>query len=1316
MKRLKTLLIVLFVLVLSVILGNEIYAVNTMDLNITDKRPYTNKVYTVLTPNNNIHTVFKILKNNGTSYIYEDSLYCIRSGLGFGNSATISNLNQNGVLDRDVKYTEKYNLKKDAATVKSQLGYIQSDHYDSMLWIIDNMYLPEHEDAQEMKAKLLKNAGIVYASDTPEDDKLSDDDIEFVQQMALWYFTNYDEQQDPNKSGNSLSLVSTYALSNATEIEKQDLSEEKALGIDTLYKYFIDEATKHAVDYAVSKEITPIKPEIKVNSTSKTLTSDEGYTVIGPFSITEKAGNVGYEWTVTVKDNNGKIIPEKQQDVPVIYIVKDKTDMVQSYNSLEETLGKGEFYLKISDKLKTEYELTDISIETKCTYDTIYKTTATLWLADEADQQPIVKVEREKLKEFDLSLRKYIAEVNGKEIASSKKPVIDTEILDTKTTAEYAHRKNPVEVKNGNLVTYKISVYNEGDIDGVVTKIIDYLPAGLEFDEKSNAEFIVYKENYTETELSGKKYYYTFDNTTRALTITPVNGTEMFSLKAFDGEKLDVESLEIVCKVTATSSTADKVLTNIATMEYKATGEGYEDVEDRDSKQGNLELPRDLENYRGNESNKTDLSDNKYFYEGQEDDDDFDKIVIKGVPFDLTLRKFITKVNGQKVESRVPQVDTSKLNTVDEETGETIQTAKYTHSKEPVVVRKGDIVTYTIRVYNEGELDGYATKVADYIPAGLGYIMDYKANTENFWFPVVDSSTKVINLVGETGIYETENAVKNLKVEDFYAKDSLEDVIILKGNAKINSTLLEDEIIKGYDSKLDKEYISSEDNWQQSTNGTDGLYYRDIEITCIVLEENSYAGTLKNIAEIEEYKVVDENGDEITAEDRDSKPGNVDKDNYNPPADNSTYQQDDDDYEPLELRYFDLALRKFITRVEDREIEIRHPEIKVDEKGQLEYVHTKDPLYVANSDIITYTIRVYNEGTTLGYVMEVSDDIPEGLVFLPEHETNQEYKWKMYDANGEETTDPLKAVEVKTKYLENDLLNPFDGTKDISETNPDYAEVKVAFQVIEENIKQEDRILTNKAQITQDKAVDEEGNEIDIEDEDSVPNKWNEGEDDQDIEKIYVKKFDLSLVKWVTKSIVTVDGKTTTTETGFTQYDNPEPIAKVVIDKNKINKTTVKFVYNIQITNQGEIEGYATEITDYIPEGLEFFEEDNPIWAKEGNNKITTRALEETLLAPGESATVEVVFRWKQGSDNLGIKTNIAEISEDYNDKGAQDIDSEPDNVKTEDYDKQQEDDDDKALVMLEIKTGKEVTYIWLGLTVLLIIAGGIILIQKYVM
>ena len=131
--------------------------------------------------------------------------------------------------------------------------------------------------------------------------------------------------------------------------------------------------------------------------------------------------------------------------------------------------------------------------------------------------------------------------------------------------------------------------------------------------------------------------------------------------------------------------------------------------------------------------------------------------------FDLALRKFITKVNGKEVESREPKIDTSKLNTVDEATGKTITTAKYTHSKEPVVVKQGDIVTYKIRVYNEGEINGYVAKVEDYIPEGLGYLLNYKTNTDNFWTPVVDSTTITMDLVGTEGLYETENEIKNLK-------------------------------------------------------------------------------------------------------------------------------------------------------------------------------------------------------------------------------------------------------------------------------------------------------------------------------------------------------------------------------------------------------------------------------------------------------------------------------------------------------------------------------------------------------------------------
>ena len=43
-------------------------------------------------------------------------------------------------------------------------------------------------------------------------------------------------------------------------------------------------------------------------------------------------------------------------------------------------------------------------------------------------------------------------------------------------------------------------------------------------------------------------------------------------------------------------------------------------------------------------------------------------------------------------------------------------------------------------------------------------------------------------------------------------------------------------------------------------------------------------------------------------------------------------------------------------------------------------------------DLVTYTLRIYNEGNQAGYAKRVKDDIPEGLEFLPENETNTQYR------------------------------------------------------------------------------------------------------------------------------------------------------------------------------------------------------------------------------------------------------------------------------------------------------------------------------------
>ena len=994
-------------------------------------------------------------------------------------------------------------------------------------------------------------------------------------------------------------------------------------------------------------------------------------------------------------------------------------------------------------------------------------------------------------KTFDLALRKYITEVNGTKLEDTRVPDIDVTKLASgeATTADYKHKKYPVEVKTGDVVTYRFTVYNEGDIEGYVYSITDYLPQGLEFDAKSNPEFIEAKTSgeYTAEELEGKEYIYSINKEKNTITISkiPAQGETglqpyLFGLNPFDGEKLDSKSIDIKFKVSAETSANDMVLTNIATMDYTSAPRPQEEkIKDRDSKPENFTEPtaedllEPLPGYKGNEENKNDLTDSKYHYKGQEDDDDFEKIIIKGTPFDLSLRKFITKLNGTELKDekdRTPKINTSKLNTIDSTTGKKITTAEYVHPKDAVTVRKGDIVTYKIRVYNEGDRNGYATEVTDYLPEGLGFLPNYTNNSiwsipkttdEATGKEVLPEGIEIKNLVGENGFYKDESEINKdkIKLEDFkdpitgeVPTDYSQIQIVTGERAAISTKALKEKLIKAYKSQK-----ADEDLWQQSTNDEkDGLFYQEVEITCIVLKENTYKGILKNVAEITEEYDEDGNKIEQKGDDRDSEPNNVyEDDKHTPGKEENGYtpgEQDDDDFEQLQLKYFDLALRKFITKVDGEAPETSRepvPDVSTlidgtyDRNGKKEhtatYNHPKDPLWVKNGSKVEYTIRVYNEGSEDGYAYEVSDDIPNGLVFEADDATNKAYGWVMYremtegdeniakediiEYNGKKyviTTKTEEATMIRTRYLEKTLIKAFDPeTKTLS-----YADVKVVFTIKEPKDFDKDRVIINQAQITEDSGDDE----------DSTPNEWQD-EDDEDIEKVRIPIFDLSLLKWVTQSVVTVDGKTTTTNTGFKpnkgltestgegirNNNEPEPIAKVELDKKKLNKTVVKFVYKIRVTNEGEIPGYATEVTDYIPEGLEFHVEDGNNkqygWVKSGDDKIVTRALETVLLNPGESKELEITFRWINSEKNLGQKINIAEISEDANDYNTDDIDSTPNN-KENPYKEEQEDDDDFALVILSIKTGATqfMSYFTLITITLAIVGGGIILIKKYVL
>ena len=574
---------------------------------------------------------------------------------------------------------------------------------------------------------------------------------------------------------------------------------------------------------------------------------------------------------------------------------------------------------------------------------------------------------------FDLKLIKRIVEVNGETVPERLEGVDVTDLANgTSTTADYQMNKTPVAVKQGDIVKYTLRVYNEGEMDGYASEISEDIPEGLEFlwSEK-DGEDLENDTTLTAEEKEAIRYNQgiwsikEFDAETNRVEMISTdylakgkgleavtNGANL--IKAFDPEKgyIDTETeknpdykeVSVYMKVVAQNQTG-LIIRNEAAITGD-TDENGNPVDDIDS------TPENWVKY--------------------EDDEDYDNVELK--IFDLALRKFIIAVSPDVTiddaeylqdengtYTRAPEVDTSKLNTVDEN-GNMITTAIYNHTKEPVEVNQNDYIVYMLRVYNEGEVPGYATEITDYLPAGLEFV-EGDFNTQYGW-EVSEDGRKVTTRYAENQLIE---AVKNV-------------------------------------------------------NGENVLSYYEVPIMCKLSDAFEYNQNQTNIAEISEAK--DENKNDI--DDRDSEEDNVNiPDDEDLPGykDDETGeyipgQQDDDDFEKVYVKTFDLALRKFITGLNEEEITNRVPVPSYDEENnKITYNHTKDPIEVVNDDTVIYTIRVYNEGENDGYAEKVADDIPEYLEFLPDNEINQTYRWKMYDAEGNETEDPSTAVKIVTDYL-----------------------------------------------------------------------------------------------------------------------------------------------------------------------------------------------------------------------------------------------------------------------------------------------------------
>ena len=346
-------------------------------------------------------------------------------------------------------------------------------------------------------------------------------------------------------------------------------------------------------------------------------------------------------------------------------------------------------------------------------------------------------------------------------------------------------------------------------------------------------------------------------------------------------------------------------------------------------------------------------------------------------------------------------------------------------------------------------------------------------------------------------------------------------------------------------------------------------------------------------------------------------------------------------------REVDLALKNFITKINGENI-----------------AETNEPVKVEKGDIIVYTIRVYNEGEMDAYAQKVINNIPAGMEFVTGDPINITYNWVL--EGGKLTTDYLS----KETSLAN-LILAFD--PDMM-TKPEYMELQIVFKIIDNT---SDMIIENISEIGA--HLDKYG-EV-AEDKDSNPNNNNPVEDDQDSSFVKIKEFNLALTQNIVKIIIN--------EAGAIKEIYPSDLSelmKVEINSRKIESTEVSIVYNIEIENIGEVAGYAKKIKDYIPEGLEFIKASlgNEIWSELSYDVVETNALSGILLAPGETASIQITLKWLQNGENMNTKMNIAEISEiadKYNER-VNDVSSIPNNKAM------QENDLDITKVLFAVNTG----------------------------
>ena len=551
-------------------------------------------------------------------------------------------------------------------------------------------------------------------------------------------------------------------------VSNESYKENLLNAAEILYKYLINAAKEKASEYdnIASNTTAPIQLD-----TQKLNYEIQGSrTIIGPIHITKN----------NIKSYNLEFITKIGNSETSDYILLDQNkSQVLEGTTVEDLIGE-DFYVSLLAESTLEKT---ISIEVNIEYD---ETNFTLWASNtNADEQPVVIPKKEEISkpgkleieipnlmgEYNLEILKVDQE-NGEEPlegAEFKITLADGTEKTGRTNAEGKIEIEGIEIKEEGTETIKIEetkapegynkIFNSVELE--VTKEIQnggYVVSKIEL---KNAEGTGLIEGELKANLENGKITVTVPNKkvegSYELEIVKKDkdrGTKLsgavFNVNGEDKEATNSDGIVNIGTFQITdTSTPDRY-----TIKETSSPEGYNKFE------GSIELSvaKTIQDgvYVVDTENTTMVVKDSEGTEITENipvtiDKTTGKITITvdnvKKEFDLALRKFIVAV--------------SRDETIEED--EYLRNEDGSYTREPVLVQKNDIVIYMLRVYNEGDIDGYAAEIKDHLPPYLEYV-EGEFNNQYGWEVSEDGRTlttrylenSLINkpVVNEEGAYE----------------------------------------------------------------------------------------------------------------------------------------------------------------------------------------------------------------------------------------------------------------------------------------------------------------------------------------------------------------------------------------------------------------------------------------------------------------------------------------------------------------------------------------------------------------------------------